>query len=159
MDGSFNVSNPKVLEFTSSEIDNSPPKITEFSFGEIGNFSLKANIAFNESCDFFYTIKKSEEEKPSLTQIINEGITNYFNESAIQLNLNNLERSVEYTLYISARDFAGNQSEIFEYTATTSNEDVEPPVFEKIEVAEINNTGIRLNIVCSTTIGRSTANK
>ncbi len=139
VDFNGNVSDIKKVSFTTPDEDLVAPQMLNPLFSATNNYSTQFSFTSSEPCFYYYLLKEENATKPSVENLLNLGKSGKIEEETDQLGFYNLIKNTSYVLYLIAEDYAGNQSGIIEYDLTTSNDDLDVPLIEKLEL--VNSSG------------------
>lgn len=148
-DLSSNKSVVSVLEVNTPPADLTPPSIDTIAFTNITNNSFQAAIGFSEPCQYFYLIRPTTQGPVDSIYLVNNGRSFSYKSGLKTIDFGDLQKNVQYSLFVIANDFAGNFSSIMENKVYTANIDLDPPVIQSFDVTGINNTGFTLGLKVS----------
>lgn len=145
-DLSSNKSVVSVLDVNTPPVDLTPPSIDTIAFSNITNTSFKAVLGFSEPCNYYYLIRPTDQGLVDSAYLVNNGKNLSYKSDLNTIDFGNLQKNVQYSLFVIATDFAGNVSPIMENKAFTASIDLDPPVIQSFDVASISNTGFTLGL-------------
>ena len=145
-DLSSNKSAISAIEFNTPTIDLTPPSIDTIAFTNISNISFSASIGFSEPCQYFYLIRPTSQGAVDSTYLVANGKLFSYKTGINNADFGNLQKNVQYSLFILATDFAGNTSPMLENRVYTANIDLDPPVIQLYNVTDISNTALTLGV-------------